>query len=81
MKIARAGILVVFLGLSWVTTTAQQTAAPVAQDKSMAARTAPVPAGETAPDFTLADEEGRTVQLSAARGKSPVVLVFYRGYW
>ena len=80
MKIARAGMLVVFLGLPWVAM-AQQTAAPVAQNKSMAARTAPVPVGETAPDFTLADEEGRTVQLSAARGKSPIVLVFYRGYW
>jgi len=80
MKIAHAGMLVLFLGLSWLAM-AQQTAAPIAQDKSMAARTAPVPAGETAPNFTLADEEGRTVQLSAARGKSPVVLVFYRGYW
>jgi peroxiredoxin len=34
-----------------------------------------------APDFTLSDERGRKVTLSEARGKAPVVLVFYRGYW
>ena len=33
-----------------------------------------------APDFTLADQNGKAVRLSAARG-AKVVLVFYRGYW
>lgn len=37
--------------------------------------------GQTAPDFTLQDETGAQIKLSAARGKSPVVLVFYRGWW
>jgi peroxiredoxin Q/BCP len=32
--------------------------------------------GETAPDFTLAADDGRQVKLSALRGK-PVVLYFY----
>ncbi len=45
------------------------------------ARKAPVGVGEVAPDFTLEDENGNKVTLSEARGKSPVVLVFYRGYW
>lgn len=44
-------------------------------------RTGPVAAGEVAPDFTLQDQSGNKVTLSNARGKSPVVLVFYRGYW
>jgi len=44
-------------------------------------RPSPITIGETAPDFTLADQHGRPVTLSAALGKSPVVLVFYRGYW
>jgi cytochrome oxidase Cu insertion factor (SCO1/SenC/PrrC family) len=44
-------------------------------------RTAPVAVGETAPDFTLQDQNGQTVKLSASRGQRPVVLVFYRGYW
>lgn len=44
-------------------------------------RSTPVAVGETAPDFTLEDQNGNKVTLSAARGQSPVVLVFYRGYW
>ena len=37
--------------------------------------------GEPAPDFTLADAGGRPVTLADYRGRKPVVLVFYRGYW
>ncbi|HKA44596.1 MAG TPA: hypothetical protein VKF40_21605 [Burkholderiales bacterium] len=44
-------------------------------------RSAPVGTGEIAPEFTLEDQEGRSHALSAERGKRPVVLVFYRGYW
>ena len=47
-----------------------------------------VPVGETAlrigapaPDFALTDSVGRPVTLADYRGKKPVVLVFYRGYW
>ena len=38
----------------------------------------PLPAGTRAPDFSLPDDEGRTVTLSSLRGKE-VVLVFYPG--
>jgi len=38
----------------------------------------PLPAGTPAPDFTLADDRGQTVGLSALRGRN-VVLVFYPG--
>jgi thioredoxin-dependent peroxiredoxin len=38
----------------------------------------PLPVGTKAPDFTLPDDSGRSVTLSALRGKS-VVLVFYPG--
>lgn len=44
-------------------------------------RSTPVAVGEVAPDFTLEDQNRNKVTLSAVRGKSPVVLVFYRGYW
>jgi len=37
--------------------------------------------GERPPDFTLPDAAGRPVSLGDFRGKKPVVLVFYRGYW
>jgi peroxiredoxin len=44
-------------------------------------RSEPVRVGEEAPDFTLEDMQGNQVALSAAKGKAPTVLVFYRGYW
>jgi cytochrome oxidase Cu insertion factor (SCO1/SenC/PrrC family) len=44
-------------------------------------RTTPVAVGKTAPDFTLQDQNGQTVKLSASHGQRPVVLVFYRGSW
>lgn len=44
-------------------------------------RSSPVAVGEPAPDFTLEDQNNNKATLSDARGKSPVVLVFYRGYW
>jgi len=43
-------------------------------------RNAPVAVGEVAPDFTLEDQNHNQLTLSNARG-TPVVLVFYRGYW
>ena len=46
-----------------------------------AKRDTPVTVGDTAPDFTLEDQDGRRRSLSAQRGKQSVVLVFYRGYW
>lgn len=40
----------------------------------------PPQVGEVTPDFKLADQNGKAIRLSAARG-GKVVLVFYRGYW
>lgn len=37
--------------------------------------------GEPAPDFTASDARGRPLTLADYRGRKPVVLVFYRGYW
>jgi hypothetical protein len=37
--------------------------------------------GQPAPDFTLPDAAGRPATLAEYRGRRPVVLVFYRGYW
>jgi len=36
--------------------------------------------GEPAPDFELADVNGKLVRLSDFRGKKPVVLSFLRGF-
>lgn len=40
-----------------------------------------LPAGATAPDFTLPSATGRTVSLDALLHEGPVVLTFYRGAW
>ena len=40
-----------------------------------------VKVGSEAPDFSLEDQEGRVLTLSAFRGKKAVVLIFYRGRW
>ena len=37
-------------------------------------------AGQPAPDFTLRNQLGASVELSRLRGH-PVLLVFYRGHW
>ena len=37
--------------------------------------------GERPPDFTLPDAAGRPGSLADYRGRKPVVIVFYRGYW
>ena len=36
--------------------------------------------GKPAPDFTLKDQDGHDFTLSSLKG-SPVLLIFYRGYW
>lgn len=38
-----------------------------------------IEAGEPAPDFELADTQGRNVRLSQFRGR-PIVLAFLRGF-
>jgi AhpC/TSA family protein len=37
--------------------------------------------GDTAPDFGLPNGDGKLVLLSEYISRSPVVLVFYRGFW
>ncbi|HHJ35796.1 MAG TPA: AhpC/TSA family protein [Gammaproteobacteria bacterium] len=37
--------------------------------------------GDTAPDFTLPNAEGKPVSLQSVLAKGPLVLTFYRGVW
>jgi peroxiredoxin len=43
------------------------------------AKTDALKIGETAPEFSLVDDSGKTVTLSSIKG--PTVIVFYRAYW
>jgi peroxiredoxin len=38
-------------------------------------------AGDVAPDFTVADQNGKNIQLKKLLQKGEVVLIFYRGQW
>jgi cytochrome oxidase Cu insertion factor (SCO1/SenC/PrrC family) len=51
------------------------------QTPTTSLRGSPIGVGDIAPDFTLEDQNRNKVTLTDVRGKSPVVLVFYRGYW
>ena len=72
----RSWIILLSIAVSSLYSICFQTTAP--QSKS---RLTPIAVGEMAPDFTLDDQHGNKITLSEARGKNPVVLVFYRGYW
>lgn len=50
-------------------------------DAELQPRNEPVQIGEMAPNFTLEDQNGQKVTLSALRGNAPTVLAFYRGNW
>jgi hypothetical protein len=41
----------------------------------------PLKVGAKAPDFALPNGDGKLVILSEYTPRSPVVLVFYRGFW
>jgi cytochrome oxidase Cu insertion factor (SCO1/SenC/PrrC family) len=50
-------------------------------DAELQPRNEPLKIGEMAPNFTLEDQNGQKVTLSALRGSAPTVLAFYRGNW
>jgi cytochrome oxidase Cu insertion factor (SCO1/SenC/PrrC family) len=53
------------------------TSVAVAQEKKAAAPEPTVKVGDTAPDFSLLDQNRKPVKLSDFRGKKSVVLAFY----
>ncbi len=80
MKVsARLGIGTMFFLMLLCTSFFAGSFAPVhAVGKS---NTTPLAVGATAPDFSLASHDGKTVKLSAGRGHAKTVIVFYRGSW
>lgn len=71
-------LVLLFTGLSFFSCTSN----PAQREGSeLQPRDTPVQIGEVAPNFTLEAHNGEKVTLADARGKSPTVLVFYRGNW
>jgi AhpC/TSA family protein len=64
---------------------AQSTASPLAPPKvpppSATGTSTKLKVGEKAPDFALPNGDGKLVTLSEYTQRTPVVLVFYRGFW
>jgi len=50
-------------------------------DAELQPRNEPLKVGEMVPNFTLEDQNGQKVTLSALTRSAPTVLAFYRGNW
>ena len=81
-KLFIVGVLALAFGQSWPAARAQSTPA---KNTAVSAKDAPPAAalkvGTVAPDFSLEDEQGRQVKLSATRGRTPTLIFFFRGWW
>ena len=69
-RACKASLMAVALSLALITI------ASTAQEKPKVAHTS-LKVGDTAPDFTLLDNQWKQVRLSDYRGKKNVVLAFY----
>ena len=77
MKIKLAAVLLLFL----IAFSCSNSKINSGLDAELRPRNEPVKIGEMAPNFTLEDQNGQKVTLSALRGNAPTVLAFYRGNW
>lgn len=68
--LSKASLIAMALSLALITV------AGVAQEKPKVAHTS-LKVGDTAPDFTLLDNQWKQIRLSDYRGKKNVVLAFY----
>jgi hypothetical protein len=63
---------------------AQSAQSPLAPPKTPAAAPGTrltLKVGDKAPDFALPNGDGKLVTLSEYTQRSPVLLIFYRGFW
>jgi hypothetical protein len=71
------------LTLLCITADAQSAQSPLAPPKvpTASASGTGLKVGAKAPDFALPNGDGKLVVLSEYTQRSPVVLIFYRGFW
>jgi len=79
MKVVISTLLILIVSIATVAQSGQSPLAP--------ANTPPpgpktfLKLGDKAPDFALPNGDGKLVVLSEYTQRSPVILVFYRGFW
>lgn len=78
--IAMAALTILFAAMM---TRAQQSplAPPVVPKAPVTSKSTTLKVGDKAPDFALPNGDGKLVVLSEYTQRSPVLLVFYRGFW
>jgi len=82
MKAFLAGISLTILFAPSVARAQQSPLAPPVIPKATdTAKSTTLKLGDKAPDFALPNGDGKLVILSEYTQRSPVVLVFYRGFW
>jgi hypothetical protein len=79
----KAFLAACFLAIYCTAGSAQSGQSPLAPPKvpAPAASGNSLKVGAKAPDFALPNGDGKLVTLSEFTPRSPVVLVFYRGFW
>lgn len=79
------GLLVTLILVGLAIATYGQVQSPLAPPKipppSVGGKSTTLKLGDKAPDFALPNGDGKLVILSEYTQRSPVVLVFYRGFW
>ena len=80
MKVFVCALILILL---CITANAQSGQSPLAPPKVPAATVSgtTLKVGAKAPDFALPNGDGKLVVLSEYTQRSPVVLIFYRGFW
>jgi len=85
MKALLVTLVLIVLAIATFGQSPQSGQSPLAPPKlpppSAAGKSTTLKLGDKAPDFGLPNGDGKLVILSEYTQRSPVVLVFYRGFW
>lgn len=76
-----AAVLVLVFGAAAGRAQQSPLAPPVVPKPTDSGKSTTLRIGDKAPDFALPNGEGKLVLLSEYTQRSPVLLVFYRGFW